>query len=862
MKRIWKILLLLTAIAAAMPSSFAQDATTQGKEFWLSFIANGFKYHPDTPQGWVRVQLLVSAKRDCQGTITNPNTGWTRDFNVEANNIFSIDLDESQVYVENNEYEQIVNKGLKITTTDTVSVYCANIATYSFDASFVLPTPGLADDYIIQTYDQSTGSYDPSSAFVIVATEDETVIDITPSVKTLGGHQANQTFTITLNAGEAYQVRSNMDYGNGNRDLSGTRVIAHDCKKIAIFNGNNLTLIPTSALSDSDCVFEQAMPVRSWGKKFVVTSSLDRSEDYVKITSAADGNEIRRNGTLIQTLNANQSYTFRLSSSAKSCYLESTQRCAVYLFNSSSNGSGNGAPSMLWIAPIEQRIEEITFSTFNYDHNNVNINNHYVNIIVESQDINQVYLDNTLLPSNQFETVDGNEQYSFYRKKISHGVHHLHCPKGFNAHIYGFGNARGYAYMAGSKAADLTTTISVNDVAISPYDTVTNCALETISFRADINLLDYNLMWDFGDGTTSTENPTNHSYAENGLYEATLTVTTEEAPCGGSSTTNTSYFYIDSRRDPDVEYTDAICFRGPDNYTENGFDLHYDSPGIYHEVYTITNESGCESYVTLDLTVNGLNDSEPQLESGHCDMFEWFDNIYTESGYYSDTLPDSTGCYTVHHLNLELQYSPHPTEIYPTDTANIAPHWVVTATEFQINEYEYTLHDENPLCQWDTVVWSFEGDVTWVFEPTGQKGQKCKVYVLNWIADTVWLKATVYNNCGSADGIVQRYWLLSSFYGIEEDDPSTGSGIGTPAFDVDIVPNPNHGEMTLITGEITEPMEIKVYDSTGKMVDQFVLSSNSGTHHAYTLQNYRNGIYFIHLIYKGNHITKKIVVTK
>ena len=107
----------------AMPSALAQDATTQGKEFWLSFIANGFKYHPDVPStGWVRVQLIVSAKRDCSGTITNPNTGWTHDFTVEANDVFSIDLDEEQVYVENDEYERIVNKGLKITTTDTVSV--------------------------------------------------------------------------------------------------------------------------------------------------------------------------------------------------------------------------------------------------------------------------------------------------------------------------------------------------------------------------------------------------------------------------------------------------------------------------------------------------------------------------------------------------------------------------------------------------------------------------------------------------------------------------------------------------------------------------------------------------------------------
>ena len=193
MKRSKAILLSLLFLVMLIPASHAQDLSTQGKEFWLSFISNGFKYHPNIPpSGWVRVQLMVSAKRSCEGTILNPNTGWRHNFTVEANNIFSIDLEEEQVYIENYEYEQVVNKGLMITTTDTVSVYCANIATYSFDASYVLPTQGLGADYIIQTHEQSTGSYDPTSAFVIVATEDNTTVDITPKVKTLGNKPAGQ----------------------------------------------------------------------------------------------------------------------------------------------------------------------------------------------------------------------------------------------------------------------------------------------------------------------------------------------------------------------------------------------------------------------------------------------------------------------------------------------------------------------------------------------------------------------------------------------------------------------------------------------------------------------------------------------
>ena len=43
----------------------------------------------------------------------------------------------------------------------------------------------------------------------------ETTIDITPSVNTLDGHNANTEYSITLQQGQAYQVRSrNNNYGS------------------------------------------------------------------------------------------------------------------------------------------------------------------------------------------------------------------------------------------------------------------------------------------------------------------------------------------------------------------------------------------------------------------------------------------------------------------------------------------------------------------------------------------------------------------------------------------------------------------------------------------------------------------------
>ena len=850
----------------SMPATFAQDATTQGKEFWLSFMGNGFK--TNGYPNYVLTQVMVSSKRACSGTITNPNTNWSHSFEVAANNITLIDIPEAQAYNETSSYETPGNKGLMIVTTDTVTVYCTNIASNSFDASYILPFQALADEYIIQTYEQSTsysafGMSDISdyltSAFLIVATEDNTTIDITPSTNTLAGSPAGEQITITLDKGQTYQVRSNHQEG-GNRDLSGSRVSARDCKRIAVFNGNTLTTIP-DVDNGYDHIFEQAMPLRSWGKQFIITQSFSRKRDFVKITSASDNNVIKQNGLFLATLNSCESYTFEIDREEKSCYIETSAPSGVYLYNTTSSDDGGtnttGDPSMLWIAPVEQKMTDVTFTTFSGDEaSNSSIAHHYVNIIVDSDATRNVYFDNALLPSTNFEPVAGNADFCFIRKEISHNVHHISCASGFNAQVYGFGRARGYAYLVGSKATDLSTVITVDDITVTPGDTVSNCDMTTLSFHAEVSYDNYELEWDLGDGSSSTQTSLTHTYEQEGLYQVTLTVVTQgDTPCQ-DSTFNTSVFYISTGKMPDQTYDETICFKGPDNYSEHGFNLHYESPGTFSDTYTIVNDNGCETAITLNLEVQPIIETEPVEESGQCDTFEWLGNTYTASGHYTDTLPDSTGCYSIHHLNLELHYSPNPTDIYPADTSNLAPHWVITATEFQIKAYEYKLWDHNRLCEWDTVIWGFENEnLGWVLEPLGKSAKRCNVYVLEPVEDTVWLYAKVTNGC-NPEGITKRYWLVSSFYGTEENNSVSTN------FNIDIVPNPNRGDMDLITGPTTDPIEVKVYNMTGQLVDQFVLPPSTQARHPYQLSHHQSGIYCFSFRCLGKTITKKVVITK
>lgn len=1025
MKRFRIVVIVLLILCVSFPTVWAQNTSTQGKEFWVSFMGNGFKTRYDffgESFTWLRIQLIVSAKRDCHCTIKNPNTGYEQSFSVGANSTYLFDnIPWAEAYMELEEYGQVLNKGLLITADDTISVYCSNIAEMSFDASYILPTPALGDDYIIQTYDQSVGSSYYSnyhtSAFLIVATEEgETTIDITPTVNTLDGRNANEEYSITLHKGESYQVRSHHNYGS--RDLSGSRVTARDCKKIAVFNGNNLTMVPDGG-DDSDCVFEQAMPLKAWGKKFVATASLGREKnDIVKITSAYDNNEILKNGTVLTTLNTGESISFELRQSDKSCFIEASQSCAVYLYNHSKDNDtyfddGPGAPSMVWIAPIEQRINDITFSTFNYEsEHDTDISDHYVNIIVSAEDIQHVYLDNELLSPLQFEPVNGAPEYCFFRKHIEHGTHHLACANGFNAHIYGFGHARGYAYMVGSNAKNLSSSLIINNETILPYETYTFCTNHEVTFYADINYSEYDLLWDFGDGNTSTENPANHSYNEPLIYNASLLITTNEGGCTGTSSNTTNFIvdtrqqyitesdevcagelysgfgfsnvhinndtiltrlqdnpihsecqdsllvYITSHENYHIPINDSRCWQGqPSVYDAHGFSFIYDGPGIYdrqlsfqtidgcdsiinlhltvddqithefshHECsesyiwdgrvyssagdyeFVYTTPGGCDSIVTMHLTMglpqytsfdtitcgifywNGQEYSHSgtyqqqfvthdgcdsivechltlsgnvegtTIEVTECDSYHWLDSDYTESGMYEKTLPTILGCDSIVHLNLHLDYTPNPTDIYPKDPENTAPHWVVTATEFQIHSYEFYFWDTNPHCVWDSITWAFESqDVHWVIEPdttTHPVGVSCKIYVLNQVEDTVWLSAKVYNKC-HPEGIERRYWFICSFYGLDEDSPSTG----LETFSV--TPNPNNGQMQLYFENLIGKIDLKVFDMHGALIDQIQINSETISYSLpYESKLIAEGLYFFVATWQNKVMTKKVIIS-
>lgn len=294
-------------------------------------------------------------------------------------------------------------------------------------------------------------------------------------------------------------------------------------------------------------------------------------------------------------------------------------------------------------------------------------------------------------------------------------------------------------------------------------------------------------------------------------------------------------------------------------------DITYTESGVYHHSYI--NSYGCNSEATLYLTVNDHDEEDFTVaEEESCDSYFWdpqgheiiytdHDDLeYTMSGTYHRTYKNIYDCDSLVTMNVQFDYTPHPTDIQPMDATNEAPHWVVTATEFQINSYDFNFWDTNPNCHWDTVTWTCDEAPNWVLEPFGSIGQCCKVYVLNYVEDTLWLRARAFNRCTN-EGVEQRYWLVCSFYGVEEMESSLAN--------FDVIPNPNNGQMRLDFEYLTGNIDVRVYDMKGCLIDKFqTFNANGPYSYTYNMKAKNDGIYFFVATSKEGTVAKKVVIQR
>lgn len=929
-KRLCLFILFLTM---GLLPAMAQTPTTQGKEFWVSFMRNGYR-STDSDNNLI---LIASAKHACTVTVTSPsNPSWSAEGTITHNNgTTTIDIPDVMGY--NDQKFGIANKGLFVQATDTISLYIANETQNSYDAANVLPVQALGCKYMVQTnkslhYPNSSHNEDNRASFLIVATEDETEVQINPTCQPMG--QGSGPYPITLQRGQCYHVLNlNPGYdNNGDGDFSGTLIESLNQKPIAVFNGNSVTSVAASAVHEGyDHVFEQAMPVEDWGKRFVVTKTLgseNLQDDRVKITALFDNTNVMRDGQLLyNNMAAGESRDFWLTGT--NCYLESSGPVAVYLYNHSHSSSNNyGDPSMVWISPIEQTLEEVTFSTFAAS----NGLNHFVNIVCYTPYVSGMTLDQNNI-STSFREVSGAEGLSYARIALEHGAHTLRCPGGFIAHVYGNGDRESYAYTVGSSAKNLTAQLFVDgNLASDLPEGYSTCPNEEVHFNVETNYEIGHVEWNFGDDSNGEGEEIKHSYPRAGDFEVksmvfhsesanvdTMTVVVHvneyKQQCIHETVCSDTYSFHGETYQlpidinvivPNEEGCDSLYHLQIDQgqeVTHTLFPLStcgsfewldgtvYQDPGSYHLEYIYENASmeGCDSIVTMELTINYFQSDtafaeacypynftrcnqhiiadttgiyvipceeecknyvlcfthiDPEIDTvlvHACDSFYWekSNTMYYDEGMYEyievdEFHPSDTACSTYWYLDLKLGQSA------PFDEIKGLP-YVAQATSFWPGQYVYhvdTANMDTQLIEWEL---SDNEDGEWGFHP---HGGSCTIVTYTKGSKELVARISGDDNCPKE---TPPFTITCGGYDVEEMDDVS----------LKVYPNPAKDELIV---EGNELINICLYNILGQKIKESKAVGESRVR--MDVSDLQHGLYLVNVITRHGNKTQQVSVIK
>ena len=487
------LLIINTALLLALFSNnaFSQDTpATQGKEFWVAFGLNMDRTYNGTGENELKLQIRIVAEKATTGTIRFTQSAGSRSFSVPAGGVYTYDLtvaEKEWVYASRSEIttNPISSKSLYITSTENVSVYAISLSKFSTDATGIYPVTSYGTSYYALSYRASNYS----DGFVIVANENNTII------------RDNGSQIATLNRGQVYRY-----YGSLYSLFTGRNIITSD-KPVAFFSAAQGVQIPQGT-SYVDCLFEQLLPVHTWGMRFLVPVTR-RGIERVRIIASQDGTIITQTGgtvmtnvaggavtTLSSPLNAGQFVELEINIANNGCYIQSNKPVAVASFLMGSqypdinidSDATRGDPAMAWIPSIEQTIENVIIAPFMAAGSSL-IAEHHALIMVPTATRNATTVAigtgaNQSLSGGTW-TTNTSSGHSFYSMPLTqNSAYHFKNTSGLTVLGYGLGRDESYYYLAGSALRGLNADFYINDIHHNNANGQAFCSGFTV--RADI----------------------------------------------------------------------------------------------------------------------------------------------------------------------------------------------------------------------------------------------------------------------------------------------------------------------------------------------------------------------------------------
>lgn len=302
-----KVVVALILILGISYQSYSQSGT----EFWFA--------PPDISDdhGSSPIFLIVSSNGEpATVTVSMPaNNGFTPITRfVQANKSEKIDLTAFRNILETRPTNQVLNTGLRIQSTSSITCYYECSHNSNTDIWALKGPNSLGKEFYIPLhkhapfYNHSFTNHKAIASFDICATEDNTTVTIY-SPTPVDGHPALTQFSITLNKGQTYSCGwTGTNYTQPSTHPSGAVVIANKNITVSIKDDSNHN--PSG--SCYDIMGDQIIPVDILGTDYVaVKGSLnDNGDESIFVLATQNNTQVFKDGstTPIATLFAGESY--------------------------------------------------------------------------------------------------------------------------------------------------------------------------------------------------------------------------------------------------------------------------------------------------------------------------------------------------------------------------------------------------------------------------------------------------------------------------------------------------------------------------------------------------------------------------
>lgn len=497
----YTLLLVLTCFITGL---FAQNKSNKGKEFWVGYGHNQISTttNPET------LVLYLSAEQAANVIVSIPSIGWSQNYSIAANSAIST----TQIpYSARITAEGISNNGIHIESDVPIVAYAHQYGGSSSGATMLMPVETYGYNYYSLNYTQQTNSTPAYSWFFVVASEDNTKLQITPSVTTQGGKPANTTFTVTLNKGQIYNVFGQSS-GTTGQDVSGSKIssvadINGICHPIGVFSGaSRMTICNTSS---GEFMWQQIFPASAWGTKYLLYPTVSTNNvataniNFYRIAVRDPATVVKRNGVILTGLQNNFYYDIYSNTGE---FIESDKPILVEQLTPSTNTpcsisgypsyNGLGDPEMFYISPVEQAVKKAVF----YTTPNQAISLSYVCAIIPLAGINSLKIDG----STSFDRVLLHPQNSNYRVVIKRWTesssvggqqHIIESDSAFTAIVYGLGSVESYGYNAGTMINNLNALGAVQNTFSSIGATTNTCPGSPFKFSIQVAYKPTEMIW-------------------------------------------------------------------------------------------------------------------------------------------------------------------------------------------------------------------------------------------------------------------------------------------------------------------------------------------------------------------------------